>query len=291
MNYLIKDDTLTNLGNAIRSKTGGEEAIRVSDMASEIATIRTYEGDPTLEGITITPTGSEIVKTPPYGVDGFGIVTVTGDENLSPENIREGVTVYGVVGAHSDGIDTSDATATAADIAENATAYVNGVKIVGTHVCENEPILSTVYITPTGEELVKEPDEDVDGFDMVVVEGDSNLVPENVKEGVTIYGVEGTMAEPKLQAKSVTPGAEDIKITPEEGYNGFSEVTVEGDYNLKSENIVDGVTIFGVTGSATDVEGGGSDSVYIGKNEKVFELEIFFEDIVEETVGEEESSE
>ena len=35
----------------------------------------------------------------------------------------------------SSGVDTSDATATQSDILLNKTAYVNGTKLIGTHVC------------------------------------------------------------------------------------------------------------------------------------------------------------
>lgn len=52
--------------------------------------------------------------------------------NLKPENLKEGVTCLGVDGTMQSGIDTSDANATASDIAQDKTAYVNGEKITGT---------------------------------------------------------------------------------------------------------------------------------------------------------------
>lgn len=52
-----------------------------------------------------------------------------------------------------------------------------------------------------------------------------------------------------LQEKSVTPSSSQQVITPDTGYNGFSKVTVNGDSDLVSSNIVNGVQIFGVTGN------------------------------------------
>lgn len=225
--YIIKDDTMTGIGDAIRSKTNETELIPVTQMAQKISSIRTYE-EPVLEGVTIKPTGSEIVKVPPTGVDGFGIVTVEGDPNLLPENIREGETVYGVVGTHSDGIDTSDATATQSDISEGATAYVNGVKITGTHTCPPDPILAPLIVDPTGEKFTRTPDDGEDGFSEVTVEGDSNLIPENIKKDVVVYGVTGELVDKQLYEESVTPGSQDIVLVPDEGYDGFSKVTVFG---------------------------------------------------------------
>lgn len=54
---------------------------------------------------------------------------------------------------------------------------------------------------------------------------------------------------PTYQEKTVIPSVNEQVITPDSGYNGLSKVTVTGDENLKSENIVSGVNIFGVDGT------------------------------------------
>ena len=53
--------------------------------------------------------------------------------NLLPEYIKEGITLGGITGTLVD-LDTSDATATAMDIAYGETAYVDGEKITGLFV-------------------------------------------------------------------------------------------------------------------------------------------------------------
>lgn len=51
---------------------------------------------------------------------------------IIPENIKKDVQIFDVVGTYDMGTDTSDATATVNDIAQDKTAYVNGEKITGT---------------------------------------------------------------------------------------------------------------------------------------------------------------
>lgn len=59
---------------------------------------------------------------------------------------------------------------------------------------QNPPAqLQEKTVTPTKEGLSVVPDSGFDGFNKVTVNGDSNLVPENIKEGVSIFGVEGNV--------------------------------------------------------------------------------------------------
>ncbi len=52
---------------------------------------------------------------------------------ILPENIKVGVNILGINGNYT-GLDTSDANATAGDIINNKTAYVNGQKLTGSLV-------------------------------------------------------------------------------------------------------------------------------------------------------------
>lgn len=85
---------------------------------------------------TIIPSITQQIIVPSDGKNGMTRLTVEAvdssiDENIKPENIKEGTNILGVDGQYR-GIDTSDATAVAEDILEGKTAYVNGEKVEGT---------------------------------------------------------------------------------------------------------------------------------------------------------------
>lgn len=84
-------------------------------------------------GQTITPTTNDqtIIANDAVVHAYNGAVKVAGSSALTAGNIKSGTTIFGITGTYA-GLDTSDATATAADIASGKTAYVNGSKIIGT---------------------------------------------------------------------------------------------------------------------------------------------------------------
>ena len=59
-----------------------------------------------LEEITVNPGASDVVRTAEDG-KGFSKVTVPGDADLIAENIREGIDIFGVLGALKKGLDIS----------------------------------------------------------------------------------------------------------------------------------------------------------------------------------------
>lgn len=108
-------------------------AQNASDIAEIQSALPSYIGEdiPRKSAATYTPgTADQTIASGQY-LNGDQIIK--GDANLTAANIKSGVSVFGVNGSYegSGGIDTSDATATADNIEDGKTAYVNGEKITG----------------------------------------------------------------------------------------------------------------------------------------------------------------
>lgn len=153
-------------------------------------------------------------------------------DDITPDKLAYGIKAHDksgapIVGSSTFDADTSDANAVAAELLKDKTAYVNGVKVTGTMPNNGAKTLSitnksTPVTIPTGFH-------DGSGKAQIAADEQAKLIPTNIREGITVLGVTGTMSGSEgmnPQAKNVTPTFAQQEVLPDEGYNCLSSVTV-----------------------------------------------------------------
>ena len=145
---------------------------------------------------TITPSGNNV-----YNRVNVSAVTSAIDSNLIPTNIRKGKTILGVTGnLEADKPDQS--------------------KTISPKTSEQ------VVVADAGYELAKVT------INPVTSSIDNNIQAGNIKKGVSILGVTGSLeatstTTPILQEKSVNPTTSRQSVVADSGYDGLSKVNVE----------------------------------------------------------------
>lgn len=180
--------------------------------------------------------------------NGEVLIDLTAD-TVTADKLLKGITAHGKDGAPVTGTcdwdaATGDATATAAEILSGKTAYVKGKKVSGT--MPNRGAVTGTISTKAGAYTVPQGYHDGSGKVTIDSTEQAKLIPTNVREGVTILGVEGTMSgseNMKPQSKSVTPKASAQTVLPDEDYNCLSQVEVAAIPYAVSDNTSGGKTV------------------------------------------------
>ena len=74
----------------------------------------------------------------------------------------------------------------------------------------------------------------------------AKLIPANIREGVEVLGVLGTMSgseSEKKQSKEVTPTKDGFSVLPDDGFTCLSEVVVKAIPYVESDNSAGGITV------------------------------------------------
>lgn len=197
------------------------------------------------------------------------------DADLATDNIKAGVTIFGVAGK-TEVVDTTDAVqpVIAARMRDDDIAFVNGSKITGTGTktlsAANDTVDAGYYAATTLSAV------------------DADLAVGNIKSGVVIFGFTGTYDDEavapiaagtvlinkvgfvngskitgtmpnnagNVAAKSFHRDGTSIHVIPEEGYvDGSDDAVTITDADFVATNIKSGVDLFGITGTYDDEVG------------------------------------
>lgn len=181
-----------------------------------------------------------------YG--GTTLIDLTTD-TVTSDKLLTGITAHGkdgelIEGTCSFDTNTQDATASASEILAGKTAYNKGVKVTGT--MKNNGSVSGKITTKTGKYTVPQGYHDGSGTVGIDVTEQEKLIPANIREGVTILGVQGDMTgteDARPQSKTVIPTTSQQTILPDEGYNYLSQVVVNAIPYSESDNSAGGKTV------------------------------------------------
>ena len=181
-----------------------------------------------------------------YG--GQTLIDLTSD-TVDASKLLKGATAHDKSGAVITGaceydVNSDDATVAVSEILKGKTAYARGSKLTGT--MPNNGAIAKTIDTVAG--VVTVPQGYHDGSGTVKIDEDeqAKLIANNIRAGVTILGVEGSMSgseDSKPQAKEVTPTSSEQTILPDSDYNCLSQVKVNAIPYTESANSAGGTTV------------------------------------------------
>lgn len=140
--------------------------------------------------------------------------------------------------------DTSSDTAAVSEILENKTAHARGVQLTGT--MRNNGAVHGTITTKNGAYTIPQGYHDGSGSVQIAAAELEKIVSTNIREGITILGVEGEMSgndDVVAQSKMVAPTFTSQTITPDIDFTHLASVVVEAIAVTYADNAAGGRTV------------------------------------------------
>lgn len=170
-------------------------------------------------------------------------------DTVTSASMLKGVTAHDksgeiIEGSCSFDVDSSNATATAAEVLEGKTYAARGKTFMGT--MPNKGSVNGSISEVDGEFAIPMGFHDGSGKVSISATEQAKIIPSNIKKDVTILGVVGThegSEEVNAQTKTVKPIFDEQTVLPDEGYDYLSQVTVAAIPVTETENSAGGITV------------------------------------------------
>lgn len=180
--------------------------------------------------------------------DGTVLIDLTAD-TVDAAHLLDGYTAHGKDGAPITGSctfdsDTSDDTAAVGEILSGKTAHARGSQLTGS--MPNRGAVTGTISTKAGTYTIPQGYHDGSGTVSILATEQDKIIPANIREGITVLGVEGTMSgseDVKAQAKTATPSWSQQVISPDTGFTHLTQVTVASIPIAYSDNSAGGKTV------------------------------------------------
>lgn len=176
------------------------------------------------------------------------LMDLTGD-TVTKDKLLKGYTAHGADGEEITGeceydVDSSEATATVAEVMKDKTFAKGGKILTGT--MPNNGAVTGKISTKDGKYTVPQGYHDGSGSVEIDSTEKAKLISTNIRQGVSILGVTGSMTSTegvKAQSKEVTPSMSAQTIVPDSGYNYLSQVSVKAIPVVETDNAAGGKTV------------------------------------------------